>query len=252
MLQFTVRPKLGKFWGIRFVSLRWLTISSVLLIVTGIGLLGYFAAHRVDTTLGHRDGIDSFRAAQAAQPKLADEATASATTAGDVQDIESIPLAGAGAESEAAPDLESLASPDMSLWSEKRIADYRRFAAESANAVPEGILRIPSVELELHVFDNTAEPALTRGAGWIKGTAPLGADGNIGIAAHRDGYFRALKDVSAGDEIEIETLWSTDRYRIVNVTIVDPSDVHVLMLSVLLYWGRSTALHRAGGKIIAA
>jgi sortase A len=196
------------------VSLRWLTVSSVALIAAGVGLLAYYAAHRVDATLGHRDGIESFHAAQAAQVATTnDQATTDSST---------IP------ESPSTPRPQSIDTPDMSLWSEKRIADYRRFAAASEDAVPEGILRIPSVDLELPVYDNTAEPALTRGAGWIEGTAPLGADGNTGIAAHRDGYFRALKDVARGDEIEIESFWGTDRYQIVDVTIVDPSDVHVL------------------------
>jgi len=205
------------------VSLRWLTISSVALIAAGLGLLAYYAAHRVDATLGHRSGIETFRAAKAAQLDAPEEATPDthAETPSDT-------LASAAAEPPSVPNVETVAAPDMTLWSEKRIADYRRFAAESENAVPEGILRIRSINLELPVYDNTAEPALTRGAGWIEGTAPLGLDGNTGIAAHRDGYFRALKDVREGDEIEIESFWGTDRYRIVDVTIVDPSDVHVL------------------------
>ena len=201
------------------MSLRWLTISSVALVALGIALLGYYAANRVDARLGHRDGIEAFRAAQAA---------AAPTEAEPVAALE--PPAPAPQETTLAADLDidSLAAPDKSLWSEKRIADYEKFAAEAADDIPEGILRIPSIDLELPVFDNTAEPALTRGAGWIEGTAPLGVDGNIGIAAHRDGYFRALKDVSKGDEVIVETLWGTDRYRIVDVIIVDPSDTHVL------------------------
>ena len=36
---------------------------------------------------------------------------------------------------------------------------------------------------------------LDRGAGHIEGTAQLDEQGNVGIAAHRDGFFRALKDL---------------------------------------------------------
>lgn len=201
------------------MSLRWLTFSSVALVALGIALLGYYATNRVDAKLGHRDGIEAFRAAQAA---------AAPTEAEPDALVDPAPSAPVETTTPATLDLESLGEPDKTLWSDKRIADYEKFATEAAGDIPEGILRIPSIDLELPVFDNSAEPALTRGAGWIEGTAPLGVDGNIGIAAHRDGYFRALKDVSKGDEVIVETLWGTDRYRIVDVIIVDPSDVHVL------------------------
>ncbi len=50
------------------------------------------------------------------------------------------------------------------------------------------------------------ELVLNRGVGHIAGTPLPGEEGNIGIAGHRDGYFRGLKDVVEGDLIEIETL----------------------------------------------
>jgi sortase A len=55
-----------------------------------------------------------------------------------------------------------------------------------------------------------------------------GRQGNIGIAGHRDGFFRALKDVVAGDTIELESLGRTDSYRIDQAVIVDPNDTSVL------------------------
>jgi sortase A len=45
-----------------------------------------------------------------------------------------------------------------------------------------------------------------RGAGLIAGTAGLDDSGNVGIAGHRDGYFRALEGVVVGDLITVETL----------------------------------------------
>lgn len=115
---------------------------------------------------------------------------------------------------------------DMSTWSRTRIAQYR--AAVHAGGVPEAVLRIPSLNLVVPVFEGTSEENLNRGAGRIEGTAHIGESGNIGIAAHRDGFFRALKDVRAGQSLTLERLDGTDTYRIVATAIVEPSDVSVL------------------------
>ena len=69
---------------------------------------------------------------------------------------------------------------------------------------------------------------MNRGAGWIEGTAELGTTGNIGLAGHRDGFFRGLKDIKSGDVIELETLDGSLTYRVSEITIVDPEDVYVL------------------------
>jgi sortase A len=118
---------------------------------------------------------------------------------------------------------------DTSAWSRKRVARYRETL--QARATPDAILavlRIPSLKLAVPVFEGTSDQNLNRGAGRIEGTARIGEVGNVGIAAHRDGFFRALKDVQIGQTLVLERLDSTDRYRIVATTIVDPSDVSVL------------------------
>ena len=115
---------------------------------------------------------------------------------------------------------------DMTTWSRERIAHYR--AALQATAIPQAVLRIPSLSLVVPVFEGTSEDNLNRGAGRIEGTAHIGEPGNIGIAAHRDGFFRVLKDVQVGQLMVLERLHATETYRIVATTIVDPSDVSVL------------------------
>ena len=69
---------------------------------------------------------------------------------------------------------------------------------------------------------------LNRGVGRIAGTANPGESGNIGIAGHRDGFFRGLKDVGPGDKIEMVTQSRVETYVVDHVVIVDPSDVSVL------------------------
>ncbi|HEU4485799.1 MAG TPA: class D sortase [Povalibacter sp.] len=115
---------------------------------------------------------------------------------------------------------------DMSTWSAERIERYRQAANDAGT--PLALLQIPALKLVVPVFEGTSEQNLNRGAGRIEGTALPGEPGNVGIAAHRDGFFRALKDVKVGDVLLLERLGTIDTYEIVSTTIVDPSDVSVL------------------------
>jgi sortase A len=119
------------------------------------------------------------------------------------------------------------ASVDTHLWSAQRIRDYERsLVGEAAPTL--AVLRIPRIHLEVPVFDGTDDLTLNRGVGRIAGTARLGETGNLGIAGHRDGYFRGLKDIGVGDEIALDTRDATELYRVSEMTVVDPSDVGVL------------------------
>lgn len=117
--------------------------------------------------------------------------------------------------------------PDQALWSAGRIYSYAAHARQSGDAerVPAALLRIPHVDLEVPVYVGTSERNLNRGAGLVEGTASPGSDGNIAIAAHRDGYFRVLKDVSLGDLLELESPTGQRRYRITDLVVVEPTDV---------------------------
>jgi sortase A len=119
------------------------------------------------------------------------------------------------------------ATPDVSLWSQKRIKDYEAsLAAHFAPAI--GVLRIPKIHVEVPILEGTDDLTLNRGVGRIEGTASPGENGNIGIAGHRDGFFRGLKDVGPGDTIEMVSAGRTETYVIDRVVIVDPNDVSVL------------------------
>jgi sortase A len=124
-------------------------------------------------------------------------------------------------------DVLQAGSVDTHLWSPQRIRDYQQsLAGETAPTL--AVLRIPKIHLEVPVFDGTDDLTLNRGVGRIGGTARPGETGNLGIAGHRDGFFRGLKDLAVGDEIALETPVTTERYRVSEVSIVDPGDVDVL------------------------
>jgi sortase A len=90
------------------------------------------------------------------------------------------------------------------------------------------ILRIPRIALEVPVNYGTSEGVLLRGAGLVEGTARPGSDGNVAIAAHRDTHFRALKNLTLGDRVELEMLDHTQTYIVTGLTVVEPTDVYVL------------------------
>jgi sortase A len=91
-----------------------------------------------------------------------------------------------------------------------------------------GELEIPRLQVSVMIFEGDDAGILKEGAGHIPGTAlPPGA-GNIGIAAHRDTYFRPLRLVHANDVIALKTPAGISRYAVTETKIVQPSDVGVL------------------------
>ena len=91
-----------------------------------------------------------------------------------------------------------------------------------------GIVRIPAVGLEVPLLNGIDALTLNRGVGRIPGTSLPGDFGNIGIAGHRDSYFRRLKNVTRGDIVELATLEGSALYRVDQIRITSPEDVSVL------------------------
>lgn len=131
----------------------------------------------------------------------------------------------AGSERQVEPPLPG----DRSDWSTKRVADWSEARADADNAdVPQAVLRIPELGIEAEVFAGTGDRVLDLGLGHIEGTAGLNQSGNVGIAGHRDGYFRRLKDARPNQRIEILTRTGRRQYVIVGTHIVEPTNTSVL------------------------
>lgn len=101
----------------------------------------------------------------------------------------------------------------------------RELDVSETGSLPVALLRMPGVGLEVPVFDDISERNLSRGAGWIPGTALPNDGGNMAVAAHRDQYFRPLKDVAVGDLLELESLSGRRDYAVTSITIVEPDDL---------------------------
>ena len=143
--------------------------------------------------------FDTLRASQSAQPT-------------QVENARSLPQA---------------ANPDLTLWDVKRVKAWQAALTRPAPA-PLAVLRIPHLRIEVAVLPGTDDFILDRAVGHIEDTVLPGVDGNSGIAGHRDGFFRGLKDIAVGDAIELETLNGRQAYRVERTWIVSPEDVSVL------------------------
>lgn len=117
--------------------------------------------------------------------------------------------------------------PNQDLWADKRIREYEK-SLEVEAGPPLALLTIDRVDIQVPVYNGTDEFNLNRGVGRIIGTAPFEAEGNLGIAGHRDGFFRGLKDIAVGDEIRFQTARGEVLYTVSSIEIVEPSDVSVL------------------------
>jgi sortase A len=165
-----------------------LTIETVAWVV-GLVCLVYVGALYIDGTWGSREAVQRFEDLQAAQKRAV--------------------------------------APDLSLWSAQRIAAWQSRLAMPPEA-PVAVLRIPRIHLDVAVLEGTSELTLNRGVGHIEETAMPGTNGNSGIAGHRDGFFRGLKDIGVSDAIELETLQGKQIYKVERTWIVNPEDVSVL------------------------
>jgi sortase A len=163
------------------------------LLVTGLTLLATFFAFRIHSVVATRAALVKFGEVSRITPN------------------------GGGAAS----------MPDTTLWDEKRINEYQQSLAVALGD-PIAVLNIQRLSLEVPVFNGTDDLVLNRGVGRIIGTAKPGQPGNMGIAGHRDGFFRVLKDIQIGDSIVLSTLNGNLDFSVDKIEIVSPDDVSVL------------------------
>jgi sortase A len=116
---------------------------------------------------------------------------------------------------------------DVRDWHPNRIRAWQD-ALKQLAPPPLATLRIPRLGMRVNVLEGTDDWTLNRAVGHITDTATPGSTGNVGLAGHRDGFFRGLKDIAVGDLIEVTTAAHVDRYKVQKIWIVVPTDVWVL------------------------
>ena len=91
-----------------------------------------------------------------------------------------------------------------------------------------GKVEIPRLKISAVVKSGVDNKTLKRAVGHVPYTPLPGEPGNVGIAAHRDTYFRNLKGVRKGDVIRLVTPEATYEYAVDSTKIVTPKNVEVL------------------------
>jgi len=124
-------------------------------------------------------------------------------------------------------DAGQLESVDKSLWSKKRIAQFEDIR-KSDTETPLAVLHIDDLKIRVPIYIGTSDFNLNRGAGWVEETAPVDGRGNIAIAAHRDSFFRALKDAKIGQKMTLQTLQGTRHFTLSNIRIISQAETSVL------------------------
>lgn len=105
-------------------------------------------------------------------------------------------------------------------------------SAATPRVGPDGLIGridIPAVRISASVMEGVDSATLRKAVGHLPGSAlPGETDGNVVLAAHRDGYFSGLRNVEAGTPVELVTPWGSYEYVVSETAVVDPEDTWVL------------------------
>lgn len=91
-----------------------------------------------------------------------------------------------------------------------------------------GRIEIPRVGVSAVIGCGIDDKTLAHAVGHIPGTALPGKNGNIGLAGHRDSFFRGLRGLTLKDRIEIATPDGQYEYAVDSIQIVEPGRADVL------------------------
>ena len=191
-------------------KLGWLEFA---LYAGGAALIAVFLFLRADGDRQRQEGLEQFARSLSSENPVTDQATSRLPAE----------LPGEAVES----TVQHASEPDQALWSESRKRQYE-LARQAEGGPPVAVLSIDHLGVEVPVYDGTSEDILNRGVGRIEGTARVDHEGNLGIAGHRDSFFRPLKDIQIGDIMELQTGEGTVTYAVSSIEIVEPEDVFVL------------------------
>lgn len=97
---------------------------------------------------------------------------------------------------------------------------------------PIGLIEIDTIALKLPILEGATKENMRHAAAHLSDTDGLGQPGNTAIAAHRartEGrLFNRLDEVKLGDQIHITTNDDRYTYRVIKISVVEPTDISVL------------------------
>jgi sortase A len=107
--------------------------------------------------------------------------------------------------------------------------DYRQEVKEHQVL---GQLNIPKIDLEVMVVPGVDEEDIIDAVGWMTSTGFPGEAGNVVFAGHRSHtygkFFHRLGEMEIGDDLSLNTHFGKFNYQIIEIKVVEPTDLSVL------------------------
>jgi len=91
-----------------------------------------------------------------------------------------------------------------------------------------GRVEIPDLRLSAVIFEGTSDSVLDRGVGHLDDSALPGQPGNVVLAAHRDTFFRGLRNIHKGDVVRVTTPSGVRTYTVDSTEVVAPTQTSVM------------------------
>jgi len=88
-----------------------------------------------------------------------------------------------------------------------------------------GELDVPRVRLSVMVREGLAATTLRRAVGHVPSTALPGELGNFVVLAHRDTFFRRLRELEKGDTVRMVTARGHFTYTVESLVVVEPEGI---------------------------
>ncbi len=140
-----------------------------------------------------------------------------------------------------APPVEWVSNPGPALSSAPAIPDQAEKKAAPKQTKPPrkprelavdplalGRIEIPRLGMRAIIRKGADEDTLDRAVGLVPGTAHPGEAGNIVLAAHRDTFFRPLRNIRVADRIRLVVPPNEYLYEVDSTRVVPPEETSVL------------------------
>ncbi len=125
------------------------------------------------------------------------------------------------------PPQQTSAETDGPIVGRMAGSGYKSGGSQADGSVT-GKISIPALNLSVPIVEGLTRQDLLRGVGHVSGSAIAGGLGNMALAAHRDTFFRPLRNVKADMDVYVSSSTGTYNYKIDRTEIVSPEQVNIL------------------------
>ena len=112
-----------------------------------------------------------------------------------------------------------------STWQKSKGKQQIIYPWIGAKSYPIGKISIDKVDLSYIILGGDMKQSLNFGIAHIENTSKPGNSGNIGLAGHRDSFFKKLEKIHLGDIIEIDSFKNIKSFKVVDIQIISPNEL---------------------------